>query len=72
MKIAAHVLAYNVNRFLEAVLKNIEPHVDKIYITHAERPFGYVESSRETKINPTRLADILAASTSSKIEKSNR
>ncbi len=68
MKIAAHVLAYNVNRFLEAVLKNIEPHVDKIYIAHAERPFGYLASSRQTKINPTRISDIVAASTSTKIE----
>ena len=38
MKIAAHVLAYNVNRFLKPVLENLEPHVDKIYIAHSERP----------------------------------
>ncbi len=43
MKIAAHVLAYNVTRFLKPVLENIEPHVDKIYIAHAELPFGYIK-----------------------------
>ncbi|WP_259070304.1 hypothetical protein HDF24_14830 [Mucilaginibacter sp. X4EP1] len=68
MKIAAHVLAYNVNRFLSEVLKNIEPHVDKIYVAHAERPFGYIEASRQTKTNPTKVSDIIAASSSDKIE----
>ena len=68
MKIAAHVLAYNVNRFLKPVLENLEPHVDKIYIAHSERPFGYNEKSRQTRTNPTKISDIRAASSSSKIE----
>lgn len=68
MKIAAHVLAYNVTRFLKPVLENLEPHVDKIYIAHAEKPFGYIEKSRETLRNPTKIADIQAASSSNKIE----
>lgn len=68
MKIAAHVLAYNVTRFLKPVLENLEPHVDKIYIAHAEKPFGYIEKSRETLRNPTKIEDIRAASSSNKIE----
>lgn len=68
MKIAAHVLSYNVNRFLKAVLENIEPHVDKIYIAYADRPFGYIKKSRDTKINPTQLSDVHAAMSSPKIE----
>src|SRR5688572_20963407 len=68
MKIAAHVLGYNVTRFLKAVLENLEPHVDKIYIAHSERPFGYIEKSRETRTNPTTIADVKAASSSNKIE----
>lgn len=68
MKIAAHVLAYNVTRYLKPVLENLEPHVDKIYIAHAEKPFGYIEKSRETFRNPTKIEDIRLASSSSKIE----
>ena len=68
MKIAAHVLGYNVTRFLKPVLENLEPHVDKIYIAHAELPFGYIEKSRETNRNPTKIEDIKAASSSNKIE----
>lgn len=68
MKIAAHVLAYNVTRFLKPVLENLEPHVDKIYIAYSELPFGYIESSRQTRRNPTTIADIKAASSSNKIE----
>jgi len=66
MQIAAHILAYNVNRFLRPVLENLEPHVDKIYIAHAERPFGYIEESRRTKKNPTTIEDLRAAASGSK------
>jgi hypothetical protein len=68
MQIAAHVLAYNVNRFLKPVLENIEPYVDKIYVAHSEKPFGYVDGARETHVNPTTLEDVRAASSSSKVE----
>lgn len=68
MKIAVHILAYNINRFLKTVLDNVEPYVDKIYIAHAEKPYGYIEASRLTKINPTKISDILEASSSNKIE----
>lgn len=68
MKIAVHVLAYNVNRFLVPVLKNIEPHVDKIFIAHSEKPWGYVEESRNKFTNPTTIDDVLNASNSEKIE----
>lgn len=68
MQIAAHILAYNINRFLKPVLQNLEHHVDKIYVAHSERPLGYIQSSYETRQNPTKISDIRAASTSSKIE----
>ncbi|SDD62142.1 hypothetical protein SAMN05216464_10294 [Mucilaginibacter pineti] len=69
MKIAVHVLAYNVNRFLSVVLKSIEPHVDKIYVVHSQRPWQYVESSRLSKTNPTTISDIVtAAAGSDKVE----
>ena len=46
----------------------MEPHVDKIYIAYSKRPFGYIEKSRQTRVNPTRIEDIRAASNSNKIE----
>ena len=68
MKIATHVLAYNVNRFLKEVLENMEPHVDKIYIAYSEKPWGYVNTSRNNSTNPTKLSDVILASASKKIE----
>jgi hypothetical protein len=34
MKIAAHVLAYNVDKFIAPVIKNLEKNVDKIFIAY--------------------------------------
>lgn len=68
MKIAVHILAYNVTRFIQAVLENALPHVDKIYIAYPNRPWGYVQDSRDTGANPTTLADIKQAASSDKIE----
>ena len=58
MKIAVHVLAYDVNRYINTMLRNVEPQVDKIYIAYPKRPWNYIPSSRETRTNPTRLEDI--------------
>ncbi|MEZ0485106.1 hypothetical protein [Fibrella aquatica] len=58
MQIAAHVLAYNVNRFIEPVIRNLSPHVDKVYIAHSDKPWGYVESSRLNAVNPTTLSSL--------------
>lgn len=58
MRIAAHVLAYNVNRFINPMLENLSPHVDRIYLAYPSRPFGYIRSSRDSKSNPTSLAHI--------------
>jgi hypothetical protein len=59
MKIAVHILAYNVNRFLKSVLLNVEPHVDKIYIAYPEKPFSYNTESYLTKTNPTKIEDFI-------------
>lgn len=68
MQIAAHVLAYNVNRFIGPVLQNIAPHVDKIFVAHAEKPFGYVPEAREGFRNPTRKEHIEAAALGQQLE----
>ena len=58
MKLAAHVLAYNVGRFINPMLANLSPHVDRIYLAYPERPFQYIPESRKTKKNPTSMDDI--------------
>lgn len=58
MKIAAHVLAYDVNRFIGPVIENLEKQVDKIYIAYSELPWGYNIEARSSKKNPTRLTTI--------------
>jgi hypothetical protein len=68
MQIAAHVLAYNVTPTLRAVLENMSPHVDKIYVAHPLRPWNYVPESRASKLNPTTTADVLAASKDLNVE----
>jgi hypothetical protein len=68
MKIAVHVLTYNVSRFIAHMLANVEPHVDRIYLAHAERPFGYIPESRYKYINPTTISELALANKSSKIK----
>lgn len=68
MQIAVHMMAYNVNRFIQPVLRNVEPFVDKIYVAHSTRPYNYAPGARETKVNPTTLEEILAAGIGSKLE----
>ena len=61
MKIACHILSYNVDLFIDHVLENSAPHVDKIYITYSVLPWGYNKSARATKTNPTTLARVESA-----------
>lgn len=68
MQLAAHVLAYNVNRFIGPVLRNIAPHVDKVFVAYAEKPFGYRPEARQRFQNPTRKEDIAAAGLGKKVE----
>lgn len=53
MKIAAHMLAYNVDRYLPAAVASLLPHVDKLYVAYPSRPFAYIPSSRASMSNPT-------------------
>ncbi|CDZ47725.1 hypothetical protein [Neorhizobium galegae] len=53
MKVAGHVLAYNVDRFLPHVVENCGRFVDKIFIVLPERPWAYLPGSRATRTNPT-------------------
>lgn len=69
MKIAAHVLAYNVNKFIAPVIKNLENNVDKIFIAYSELPWSYNENNRNN-INKTSLSYLkeLAANSLCEIE----
>jgi hypothetical protein len=68
MRIAAHVLTYNVNRFIAPVLKNMAPFVDKIFVAYSRLPFGYGAQARETRTNPTSLELIQLASAGINVE----
>lgn len=68
MQIAVHVLAYDVNRYINAMLRNVAPHVDKIYIAYPKRPWNYIPASRETRSNPTKLEDINLGDFKHKVE----
>jgi hypothetical protein len=58
MQLAVHVLAYDVNAYINPMLRNVAPHVEKIYLAYPKRPWNYIPSSRETRTNPTELEDI--------------
>ncbi len=68
MQVAAHVLTYNVSRYIQPMLRNIAPFVDKIYVAYPTRPFAYVPGPRKTKTNPTSAEEIRAAGIGSKLE----
>lgn len=68
MKIAVHVLAYNVDRYINLMIKNVGPWVDKIYIAYPPRPWDYVQNSRDTRVNPTKLESIELGEWASKVE----
>jgi hypothetical protein len=55
MKIAAHILAYNVDKFIEPVLKNLENNVDKVYIAYSEYPWNYNPINKLLYKNETNL-----------------
>ena len=68
MLIASHILAYNVSSTLRAALENMAPHVDKIFIAYPSRPWNYVPHSRQSKTNPTSLAEVHQAAAGLKVE----
>lgn len=68
MQIALHVLAYDVTQWINPMLRNAAPHVDKIYLAYAKRPFNYIPESRKTRTNPTRLEDIDLSGIENKVE----
>ncbi|PHY12993.1 hypothetical protein CSW58_08830, partial [Caulobacter sp. B11] len=61
MKIACHILSYNVDLFIDHVLENSAPNVDKIFITYSVLPWGYNKEARSTKTNPTTLPRVMQA-----------
>jgi hypothetical protein len=46
MRIAAHILAYNVDKFIEPVINNLENNVEKIFIAYSKIPFNYNKEIR--------------------------
>lgn len=60
-KLACHILAYNVDLFIEHTLRNCAPHVSKIYVMYPGRPWGYRPEAREARTNPTSKAFVQKA-----------
>ncbi|QNI66416.1 hypothetical protein [Synechococcus sp. BMK-MC-1] len=52
MKIAVHILCYNVNTFLPHVVANCHPYVEKVYLAWSPHSWGYGQSVIE---NPTNI-----------------
>lgn len=67
MKIALHVLTYNVDSFLNHMLTLIYPHMHK-FLVYPSRPFSYILESRNTKTNPTILENLNLTDIIDKIE----
>jgi hypothetical protein len=58
MRIALQVIAFNVDPWINSMLRNAAPFVDKIFIAYPPRPWGYSSKSRDTILNPTKLESI--------------
>lgn len=50
MKIASHILCFNVDRFIKHAVANCHPHVDKIYLAWSPVSWGY---GAQRMLNPT-------------------
>lgn len=58
MRIALQVIAFNVDPWINSMLRNAAPHVDKIFIAFPPRPWGYSSKARESLKNPTNLESL--------------
>ena len=56
--IALQVIAFNVDPWINSMLRNAAPHVDKIFIAYPPRPWNYSVVARESIRNPTQLESI--------------
>jgi hypothetical protein len=68
MKIASHVLAYNVTATLGPCIENMAPYVDKIFIAYPSRPWTYNARARASYTNPTTMSDVISAASSRNVE----
>lgn len=58
MRIAAHVLAFDVDDFLPVMIDNVGPHVERIFVTYSELPWDYNPEARNEYLNPTDISII--------------
>ncbi len=58
MKVCLQVIAFNVDTWINQMLENAAPHVDKIFIAYPPRPWKYSQSARDKLKNPTKLSSI--------------
>lgn len=67
MKIAVHVLGYNVTRFAAAVIANALPHVDRMYVAYSRRPWVYNKLARDNFENPTAISEFTNSTSDGKL-----
>jgi len=58
IKVALQVIAFNVDPWINAMLRNANRHVDKIFIAYPPRPWAYSAYARNNLVNPTSLNSI--------------
>ena len=57
-RIALQVIAFNVDTWINQMLVNASPYVDKIFIAYPDRPWNYNPTARLSLKNPTDLGSI--------------
>ena len=57
-RIALQVIAFNVDTWINQMLVNASPHVDKIFLAYPDRPWNYNPEARLSLRNPTDLESI--------------
>ena len=68
MRIAVHILGYNVNRFIGLAIENASPNVEKIYVAYSKYPWTYDKSAKDKYINPTTIEIIKNSDKFEKVE----
>ena len=68
MKICLQVIAFNVDTWINEMLENAAPHVDKIFIAYPPRPWNYSKKSRTNIKNPTDIKNIKTEQLPCKVE----
>jgi hypothetical protein len=68
MRLASHMLAYNVDQFLPDVVDNAAAHVERLFVALPKRPWAYNPAMRERERNKTTIDSFRSARFFDRIE----